>query len=381
MLKRALQSVFLFFCPLFLFAVEALYLTYPDNPCNSIAIHWIEKAGTKSQEVLYRKASDVSWVQASSDTEILEGKYVLSKCVLNNLEKDTQYFFRLTEEIQEYSFTTLYEKIDIPLVIAIGGDAYQKAGPYREMNQQVANKSPDFVILAGDIAYANQGNAIERWVDFFRIWYETMRMPRGDLIPLVVTVGNHDILPKKKASEQLFLNFFPYLEKGSYGLLEVNKNACFFLLDTGHIAPIEGRQTEWLKQAFENKKDTQYKIPVYHIAAYPSIYKYEKENSALIRNCWCPLFDLYNVFVAFENHNHAFKRTVPICKGEQNSAGVVYIGDGCWSADVRKKTDTRWYLEKRISTHAFSLLTLTDNELMVESFNNKGALIDSWKKQ
>jgi hypothetical protein len=208
-----------------------------------------------------------------------------------------------------------------------------------------------------------------------------MRMPRGDLIPLVVTVGNHDILPKKKASEQLFLNFFPYLEKGSYGLLEVNKNACFFLLDTGHIAPIEGRQTEWLKQAFENKKDTQYKIPVYHIAAYPSIYKYEKENSALIRNCWCPLFDLYNVFVAFENHNHAFKRTVPICKGEQNSAGVVYIGDGCWSADVRKKTDTRWYLEKRISTHAFSLLTLTDNELMVESFNNKGALIDSWKKQ
>lgn len=382
-MQRAIKIIYIFFlCPLFLFGAKALYLTYPDNPCHSIAIHWIEKQGSSTTtEVLYRKITESDWKSVEGKKEALGKKYALYRLVLSGLAEDTKYLFRFSGEEKEYSFNTLGEDLNTPIQIAIGGDAYQKAAPYREMNLQVASKSPAFVVLGGDIAYANQGDAIERWIEFFQIWYETMQTPSGTLIPLVATTGNHDILSKKEGGGQLFLQFFPYLEEGSFGLLEVNKKVCCILLDTGHIASIVGRQTEWLTKILEEKKRCTHKIPIYHISGYPSIYSYEKENSVLIRKFWSPLFELYDVAVAFENHNHAFKRTYPIRRGVKDPTGVVYIGDGSWSADVRKKSDSRWYLEKRISTHAFSLATLFEKEILVESFNSKGVLIDTWKKQ
>jgi len=382
MFKRALKAFFLFLCPLFLCGAEALYLTYPDNPSYSIAVHWIEKEeATSNQQLLYRKVTEADWITVDSKRDPLNKKYTLNAAVILNLQEDTEYVFRLVNEPAEYLFKTLRENLDAPIHVAIGGDAYQKAAPYTEMNLQVASKSPDFVILGGDIAYANQGDAIERWVEFFRIWFQTMKTSQNNLIPIIATTGNHDILTKKNGGGKLFLQFFPYLEEGSYGLLEINKKTCFFLLDTGHITPIEGRQTQWLTKTLEEKKNCTYKIAVYHIAAYPSIYSYEKETPVLIRKVWCPLFELYDVPVAFENHNHAFKRTCPIRKEKKDSTGVVYIGDGSWSADIRRKSDSRWYLEKRIIANAFSFVTLSEKEIVVESFSSRGALIDSWKKQ
>ena len=381
MFKRALKAFFLFLCPLFLFGVEALYLTYPDNPSHSVAVHWIEKEkDTGSQQVLYRSVTDTDWIAVESKKSSLNKKYTLNAAVILNLQEDTQYVFRLVNDQAEYLFKTLRENLDSPIHIAIGGDAYQKAAPYKETNLQVASKSPDFVILGGDIAYANQGDAIDRWVEFFRIWFQTMKTPKNNLIPIIATTGNHDILSKKEGGGKLFMQFFPYLDEGSYGVLEINKKTCFFLLDTGHINSIEGRQTQWLAKILEEKKNFAYKIAVYHIAAYPSIYSYEKETPTLIRKFWCPLFELYDVPLAFENHNHAFKRTCPIRKEKRDPTGVVYIGDGSWSADIRRKSDSRWYLEKRIITNAFSFVTLSEKEILVESFSSRGALIDSWKK-
>merc|ERR1712060_92831 len=41
-----------------------------------------------------------------------------------------------------------------------------------------------------------------------------------------------------------------------------------------------------------------------------------------------PLFDEYIVQIAFENHVHAFKRTVPMQDHQANANGTIYLGDG-----------------------------------------------------
>jgi hypothetical protein len=49
-----------------------------------------------------------------------------------------------------------------------------------------------------------------------------------------------------------------------------------------------------------------------------------------VREYWAPLFERYGVQIAFENHDHVYKRTVPLRSGAPHADGVVYIGDGSW---------------------------------------------------
>ncbi len=368
----------------FLFSLQAfdsLYLTYAEDPAHSIAIHWLEEnRGIKDEKVLYRKSNEEIWQKASYLEDIF-GKDILKRSLLVNLEADTDYVFCLGNDLTLYRFRTLPAKLDRNLRIAIGGDAYQKAIPFEAMNKVVAKMAPDFVILGGDIAYANRGDPIKRWKEFLHVWYQTMRTEEGRIIPLVAAVGNHEILSKSKGGGSLFLQLFPYLENGSYGTLDVVGSAFFLLLDTDHLHPIEGEQSAWLKKMLAEKKEYPYKFAVYHIAAYPSIYNYKDEIPALIRTHWCPLFEESNLKAAFENHNHAFKRTFPIKAEKIDPAGVVYIGDGSWSAAPRDKKDSRWYLEKREKCNCFSLLTLAKEYFEVQSFDIKGKLIDEWNTE
>jgi len=342
-----------------------------------MAIHRIEEEYSKKSDLLYRRANEENWKNTSSTEEVF-GKNILRKTVLEDLFPDTEYYFSFGLDSPLYKFRTLKENSDAPLRIAVGGDAYQKVKPYKRMNEVVAKMAPDFVILGGDIAYANRGNPVKRWKTFFRIWCDTMKTEDGRIIPLVSAVGNHEIVSKNKASRQLFCTFFPYLEKKSYGSMET-PDSLFLLLDTGHINPIRGKQTDWVKKKLSEKKRYSHKFAIYHIPAYPSIEPYKNKTASLIRENWVPLFEQKGVLVAFENHNHAFKRTYPIAAEKIDPKGVVYIGDGAWSASPRDRSDKRWYLEKRIGTNCFSLLTIHGESVCIQSFDNEGKEIDDWK--
>jgi hypothetical protein len=83
------------------------------------------------------------------------------------------------------------------------------------------------------------------------------------------------------------------------------------------------------------------RIPGLSRAGWPS-YRSDKVGESgkinhLIREHWCPLFDEYGVQLAFEHHDHAYKRTYPIRKGTVDPRGVVYLGDGAWGVTVRKR--------------------------------------------
>jgi hypothetical protein len=70
-------------------------------------------------------------------------------------------------------------------------------------------------------------------------------------------------------------------------------------------------------------------FPVYHVPGYPSVRAFDGATSAQVREHWAPLFERAGVRVAFENHDHAYKRTHPIRAGAATRPG------SCTSATAR----------------------------------------------
>jgi acid phosphatase type 7 len=124
------------------------------------------------------------------------------------------------------------------------------------------------------------------------------------------------------------------------------------LLDTGHISEVDGDQLEWIKQNLQQTEDRKWVIPVYHEDMYPTRRSGFGGVGARMRSLWPEVFERHaNVRVAFEHHDHVYKRTHPLKSGEIDNTGIVYIGGGGWGTqDIRVPRDklgpglrTRWY--------------------------------------
>lgn len=102
----------------------------------------------------------------------------------------------------------------------------------------------------------------------------------------------------------------------------------------------------------------------------------------MVREHFVPLFERYGVKLAFENHDHTFKRTKKIRNGRVHPDGIVYIGDGSWGVSTRSADDKhqRWWLEKVSDDHHFWNITLFPKSRTFEAFNEQGALLDSFEQ-
>jgi len=153
------------------------------------------------------------------------------------------------------------------------------------------------------------------------------------------------------------------------------------LLNTGHTATVQGAQTEWLQGVLAARPTVPFVFPVYHVPGYPSVRSFAGNTSVLVREHWVPLFERFGVRVAFENHDHAYKRTYPIRAGRRDSTGVVYIGDGAWGAVPRpigrEHTEPAWYLETAKSVNHAIFVTLDTRAARFEMVDTAGVRFDS----
>ncbi len=256
------------------------------------------------------------------------------------------------------------------------------------MNAQIAAKDPDFVVVGGDIAYTNGTRAvfkgkeweIKRWRTFLKEWKEQMVTSDGRMIPMLPVLGNHDIKAtalSPKEVHYLFYDLFALPEQGvPYRVVDAGNYLSLFLLDTGHSYHIEGQQAKWLEEALATRENSAYKMAAYHIGAYPSVYPYRGRTPKKIRSEWAPLFERYHINVAFEHHNHAYKRTHRMKEGKIDPDGVIYMGDGSWGVSPRKPRHL-WYLDAAAQANAVCLVTLGPEESRVEALSIQGDVIDS----
>lgn len=356
----------------------ALYLSWYGDPATTMTIQWHTPLEEPSDAVEIQPLGQ-DWIKRAGSHQDL-GDRLVHKMELDRLTPDTEYSFRLGEDPAIYKFRTAPLTLERPLRFCIGGDLYHTTDLFRKMCRVVRDKDPLFVVLGGDIAYAITKNPFRlrstprnQWFAFLQEWKEEMISPEGQVIPFLIVPGNHDVSPDHA---ELFFDLFAFPEKNLYRTIDFGNYLSLFLLDTDIVDPIEGKQAEWLRQSFDSRTQVPFQFAVYHIGAYPSVYPYSGEIPQKIREFWCPIFDQYDLPVAFENHNHSFKRTFPIRNNKIDPQGVIYFGDGCWGT-VPRKTNRAWYLAKRKQINNAYLIELSAKSAKIEAVGLQGEQIDS----
>ena len=259
------------------------------------------------------------------------------RCELTELAPGTEYQFQFGSNSPVYRFRTMPAKATNTFTFVSGGDAGTGSHAVGT-NILAAKQEPYFVLIGGDLAYDN-GRSPETVVAFLQNYCRTMIDPKGRLIPLLSCIGNHEVNGSYKSQRKdapSYLSLFDGLfAETTFGVLDVGDYLSLVLLDSDHIAPIPGEQTDWLARTLADRQERQHSIAANHVPAYPSVRDPEGKNNKLgtgeeQRIHWCPLFERFNVDAVLEHHDHAFKRTHPLTNGLKDKNGVVYLGDGSW---------------------------------------------------
>lgn len=370
------------------FDPPALYLTWQRDPTTTMTVHWHTIEESKS-ELFFRAAGTTNAWQAARGTQrpLVGTPRTIHTVELTGLRPGGKYEFCFWPGKRGFAFRTLPTDLRRPVRFIVGGDVYHERAWMDAMNELAGKLDPAFVVIGGDLAYScggNQPERMERWDTYFDSWKQKARAPDGRLIPLLVTIGNHEVngswnQPPERAAA--FYSLFAMPGPRGYNVLDAGRYLSLLLLDSAHTHPVEGDQTAWLRRSLATRRPVPHVFPVYHVPAWPSVRSETEGDSGQItqkiRQHWCPLFERYGVRLAFEHHDHIFKRTHPIRAGKVDARGVVYLGDGAWGVNLRKPAaDPRWYLARADAIRHFYLVTLYPEARHVMAMNEAGQIFD-----
>lgn len=237
-----------------------------------------------------------------------------------------------------FRYRTMPARLTRPVRFASGGDTQAAESAFGPMNRIAAARDVDFVLFGGDLAYSNGD---PRLVAREEAWFETVTRTlvtrSGRLIPVIAAIGNHEVFSSRDTTEStartmretgVRLGDAPYYtalhahaRERQYAVIDVGDYLSLVLLNTGHTATVQGAQAEWLEETLGERAMVPYVMPVYHVPGYPSVRAFAGSTSILVREHWAPLFERFGVPVAFENHDHAYKHTVPIRGARRDASG------------------------------------------------------------
>jgi hypothetical protein len=209
---------------------------------------------------------------------------------------------------------------------------------------------------------------------------------QGRLIPMVVCIGNHDVRDgyscQRKDGPYYFALHGGLYSDRTFATLDFGDYLSLVLLDTGHVSPIAGEQTDWLERILRSRVDRPHLIVVNHVPAYPSYRSTgdESENGGTgqaNRKHWVPLFEKHNVSIVLEHHDHTFKRTRPLLGGHVDKRGIIYLGDGSWGKQrVPQTPEQRDYLAVTDRQYHLTLHRLEGDQAFHMALSEYGKVMD-----
>ncbi|MFQ5846302.1 MAG: purple acid phosphatase family protein [Candidatus Methylomirabilales bacterium] len=365
------------------FDPPAVYLTWQHDPTTTMTIQW-HSGAEKGDTVQYRRVDEMGWHSAVGSHHALpHSDRVVHVAELTNLEPGSDYQFRFGKNSVAFTFRTMPRDVSTPIRFVVGGDTMEPLDMlgewFQETCRQAAKQSPMFAVIGGDIAYAN-GNprSVKRWFRWLAGWKRHMVTPDGRLIPVLVAIGNHEVrggfgqVPDKAP---FFYSLFATPGRRGYRVLDFGRYLSVVVLDSDHTHTIGGAQTDWLRRTLAERQDVPHLFVVYHVPAYPSNRPFTYSVGTKIRQHWVPLFERFGVDVAFEHHDHVYKRTYPIRGGRVDPQGVLYLGDGAWGV-LPRRPRKNWYLAKTASTRHFILVTVDSRSRSFLAIDDEGHVFD-----
>eukprot|EP01125_Pyxidicula_operculata_P006383 TRINITY_DN2219_c0_g1_i1.p1 TRINITY_DN2219_c0_g1~~TRINITY_DN2219_c0_g1_i1.p1 ORF type:complete len:148 (-),score=35.39 TRINITY_DN2219_c0_g1_i1:20-463(-) len=138
-------------------------------------------------------------------------------------------------------------------------------------------------------------------------------------------------------------------------------------------------QKEWLELTLKKDEKIENKLALYHIPLYPSNRPFDADPSVHLRASWGKIFDKNHIKVAFENHDHTYKRSKPLYNNEVNVNGTVYVGDGAFGVKSRLASNSseRFYIEKYQNDSFFLIVDVLKGGVNISAVNIEGKVFDT----
>lgn len=381
---------------------RALYLTWQQDPTTTMTVHWHSEDEEKETYLLFYPKDDADPVHVPAETNPMPFSSRLVHTVeLTDLTPDVEYSFQLANlstglPSPVYQFRTMPKTADRPIRIVLGGDQLHRKEWMLKTNQQATLLDPDFIVWGGDLAYADGlAERVDRWYQFFDANVEGLITADNRVIPVLFGIGNHEVVggywwrehengrdfypdtdEYRERIAPYYYNLFAWPGHPGYGVLDFGDYMSIIMLDSDHSGPIEGKQTEWLREQLKSRQEVPHVLPVYHVPGFPSFRNYDGATSRRVREHWIPLFEEFGIEVAFENHDHTYKRTFPIMGETISDKGIIYIGDGAWGVGVREPDLNRWYMKKGERLRHLILLSMHGKYRDFKVIDSDGNLID-----
>jgi len=320
---------------------DTLFLSWQRDPTTTMTVQWIGPRLLADVALRYSARGSDEWQSGRLTTAPFpKTNFFVNRCELTDLNPGEEHVFQIGRNSPVYKFRTMPAKATDTFIFVSGGDC--GTNPHTVNNNILAaRQEPQFALLGGDLAYDN-GRSAGTAIKFYRNYAQHMIDPKGRLIPLVACLGNHEVQSGyrgQRGDATFFMPLFDGLYRDTtYASLDFGDYLSLVLLDSGHVSPIAGDQTDWLGRTLRERAERPHLFAVNHVPAYPSYRAPEGFLGKLTstgtgqanRKYWCPLFEDFGVDAVLEHHDHTFKRTYPLKGGMKDRYGVPYLGDGSW---------------------------------------------------
>jgi acid phosphatase type 7 len=382
----------------------AVFLTWSADPTTTVTVDWHLLNGQEINAVQFRGPGLDGWQTVAAEERIPFpfSDRTVRRTVVRGLTPDALYELRFHPAGTVYRYRSMPTEMTRPIRFATGGDTQFSEASFGRTNRSASSYDLDFVLFGGDLSYANGD---PRRVEGKEQWFETAtRTLVGEgnrLIPVLVAIGNHEVWESRRLDEgedanafmaqwgvterqaTYFRPLFAFPRGGFHDVLDVGDYLSIVALDSDHMTDVVGAQTEWLRESLRTRSARPHVFPVYHQPAYPSVRRFEGTTSARIRQNWVPLFEQFGVRLVFENHDHIYKRTIPLRAGQFDPSGVVFLGDGAWGVTTREIGRDQggapaWYLARAVSENHAIIITLDGPHQHVLVIDGDGAVIDEY---
>ncbi len=300
--------------------VTQIMLNWQSDPRTTMTITWRTDLEGSTSTAYYSSDEDLEFKKydtLAAETYTFTGTAAwLHRVELTGLVPGQTYWVVLkTDESQseEFSFRTAPDESQ-DFVFAMGADGQDvrtQMPVIRAVLEKVATEDPEFFLYSGDMVNAELSD--QEWDLFFDSWHDTMITSEGRRIPLVPTMGNHEVVGGyggyRPDQAPFYYNRFAIPKPKAYYSLRYGPDLTILSLNSDHGAPVDGEQLAWHKRTLEENEDSSWIIPHYHDGTWWSS---TKPLQVKIRTYWVPLFERYGIDLVHTGHIHSYRRIGPL---------------------------------------------------------------------
>lgn len=370
------------------------YLTFNNNASTGVIVHFHSSKAYDNPTVHVGTASGTyTRIRSCSRHKLdLEVDRYIYYGFLDNLTPDTTYYFVVGDGSNPTSETFIAEKkfktapVSGPFNFVTGGDV--GTGPNAPVLLEIAaNTEPLYISLGGDLAYANGIRACyPRWDAFLTMYENKTVTPTGYTVPIIAAPGNHEAggwaqpLSNMRFYKRYFvqenLNNRPAQSLPLHHSHYIS-NQLLIALDS-NVIETPASQVSWLSDVLADAPPGTLKTAIYHAPGYPSVRAFSDPESTGVRTHFVPVFDTYNLTAAFENHDHAYKRTKLLKAGEPHPSGTLYLGDGAFGVKPRPTVTLsgKPWMEVIASKGFFVNANVNETHVMFEAIDTNADVFD-----